>query len=507
MSPAAFENVLRDLPRIGKLVKSRQYRQVWRFELEGRGYYLKFYPRQGLGLRRLIAGSPARREFSRLQLLQKAEVPSPRAIAQLSGFNLEGIVGDAVILEAIEPAVQLDQYVLGYQLNGDPIPDHIALTGKVCQLLRNLGEAGLGHGDLHLGNLLMRDGEIFLLDGYAVRPGGLKMRDVMQLAHSVRSIATRADLQRGWEELGPGGLMPRKNTVSPRQWRKFIERSRGENDYFGKLRLKDWSGIYFKHYKFPRRWAPASRLNVTAADWQRAWPLLWKQIESDQLTAIKRSPSGDVLSGEVVLGGKPLEVIVKRPYKRYWYRYLNEMGRGSRAARAWKKSWALIVRDIPTAWPLMFMQKRSLGYITDAAIVFARVPGATLASVNLDSLAANPRDMLLRRTGAILRKIDELDLGHFDAKASNWIVQEDEKLGPGPILVDVDGIRFRRWPVLGITRLLKSMLEHPQYTPADSLALCQGYAPFSPLAIRKTGDAEPIVADEIAGQQAQADER
>ena len=47
------------------------------------------------------------------------------------------------------------------------------------------------------------------------------------------------------------------------------------------------------------------------------------------------------------------------------------------------------------------------------------------------------------------------------------------------MLVDIDGIRQRRWVALGIERLLKSMRNHPQYTPGDSLALCQGYAPWS----------------------------
>jgi len=37
------------------------------------------------------------------------------------------------------------------------------------------------------------------------------------------------------------------------------------------------------------------------------------------------------------------------------------------------------------------------------------------------------------------------------------------------VLIDIDGIR----------RLLRSMREHRQYAPADSLALCRRYAPFS----------------------------
>ena len=44
-------------------------------------------------------------------------------------------------------------------------------------------------------------------------------------------------------------------------------------------------------------------------------------------------------------------------------------------------------------------------------------------------------------------------------------------------MIDVDGIRRRRWPLLGLHRLLRSMHENPAYAPADSLALCQGYAP------------------------------
>jgi hypothetical protein len=29
----------------------------------------------------------------------------------------------------------------------------------------------------------------------------------------------------------------------------------------------------------------------------------------------------------------------------------------------------------------------------------------------------------------------------------------------------------------GLHRLLRAMKQHPQYTPADSLAICEGFAP------------------------------
>ncbi len=62
------------------MVKDRGYRQVWRFEHDGKPYYLKFYRRSGLrdAWRRLFRGSPAAREFQRLQWLQKAGINAPR---------------------------------------------------------------------------------------------------------------------------------------------------------------------------------------------------------------------------------------------------------------------------------------------------------------------------------------------------------------------------------------------------------------------------------------------
>lgn len=425
------------------------------------------------------------REFLRLQALQRAGVRAPRAVAQLSGFRLRHQVGDAVILEAIEPAVALDKYVTELAVRGEEIPDRPALAAKILALVRQLGEARLGHDDLHLGNMLLQDGEVYLLDAYAVRLGGLRLNNVFKLAHSVRGMATRTDLLRAWRELGPGGLMPLQNPVSDPQWRKFIERTRRENDYFGILKFGAWRGHFFRKYKYARRWAPASDLQISREDWQRAWPELLRKVEAAELQPIKRGLSGEVLATDLQLGGRSVPVIIKRPFKRYWYRYLNEIGRGSRPLRAWRKAWSLIVRDIPTAWPLAVMQKRSWGYITDSLIVLERIEGPVLGHADLDAMDARQRDMLFRRTGRILRQIDDLGLSHFDAKAINWIVQQDPKLGARPVLVDVDGIRFRRWRALGIERLLRAMRDHPQYSVADSLALCQGYAPFSRIGVEQ----------------------
>lgn len=482
MAEDSLEHALRDLPRVGTLVKDRGYRQVWRFEHGGRAYYLKFYPRHGHRdtWRRLIRGSPAFHEFDRLQRLQRAKVPAPRAVAYLAGLRIGPAVGDAVILEALEPGAPLDQYFNNFDLRGEPVPDRLALAEQVRTLVHDLGKAKLGHEDLHLGNFLLHNGKVYLLDGYAVRPGGLTQNDVFRLWHSASRFATRTDLLRGWKLLGKDAPAPRDNPVSARVFRRFLQRATGDNRYFGRLDFGDgWRGVFFKQAKYPRPWSSVSRLLFDADQWKRAWPRLLERIEADRLHVIKRSPSGDVLAGSVTPGEHSIEVFVKRPRRRYWYRYLNEIGRGARARRAWIKAWKMISRNVPTAWPLLLMEKRRLGYVVDTVIVFERVPGTTLAAAELDEIPAARREMLFRRAGRILRRIESFGFSHFDAKASNWIVTSDRKRGESPVLIDIDGIRQRRWVALGIERLLKSMRNHPQYTPEDSLALCQGYAPFT----------------------------
>src|SRR5437667_268058 len=143
VSPDELDHALRELPRIGKLLKVRPYRQVWRFEFGGKPYYLKFYPRNEGKLKRLIRGSSALREFLNLQALQRAGVPSPRAVAHLSGFTLEQLKGDAVILEGIEPSVQLDHHLNDLTLRGERPADHRGLARQIIDMVHKLGEAKL----------------------------------------------------------------------------------------------------------------------------------------------------------------------------------------------------------------------------------------------------------------------------------------------------------------------------------------------------------------------------
>jgi hypothetical protein len=227
---------------------------------------------------------------------------------------------------------------------------------------------------------------------------------------------------------------------------------------------------------------------VSHDDWQREWPKLLSAIENDQLVGLKRERGGDVLAGEVFIGGRTLAVVVKRPRHNKWHRYIKESFRGLRARQAWTKAWSLVAREIPTAWPLLVMQRRNaLGIPVQAVIVSERVQGELLATMDFDALPPRDRVTLFHRLGRTLRLIERRGRLLYDSKSPNWVVAADEHVGPTPVIVDVDGLRQFGPPMWPIDRLLRSLREHPQYTPEDSRWVCVGYAPRARLV--RDGDA------------------
>ncbi len=469
MPPDSLEQTLKNLSQFGEMIAQDNTREVWRFEHAGKPLRLHFYER---GRAR---GNPALRELQALQRLQKAEIPSPHAYAAMVGFRLGDRTGDALVLDSIEPAMRLDEH-----LEKNP-SQRIHLRRQLIEILHQFARAGLGHRQLDLRSFLVRNDELLLDDARGVQRGGLKLKHLLRLGHSAAPIATRSDYLEVWRELIPDRKMPLRNPVSHRLWQRFIRTIFSENDNFGLLSIDGWSGVFTRRPPWPVSWARASEQCFTAPDWLRAWPELLRRVEANQLEVIKRADNGDVLAGDIVVGGRSFSVVVKRPRRKYARQVLGSFLFGSRAKRTWAKTWKMLVRAVPCEWPMLLMERRVLGYAVESLIVFERVPGATLAAVDLDQLDLRNRENLFRRAGRTLRKIEDLGFTHTDAKSTNWIVFNEPRKGATPILIDVDGVRHYRWSMMGIERLLRAMKQHPQYTPENSFHLCQGFAPRAKL--------------------------
>jgi len=478
----AIENILRDLPHRGTLVADTGRRQTWRFEMQGRPYYLRFYPlrRWRERMARAVRGSPAMSEFARLQWLQKASVPAPRAIACLLGMRVGGIRGDAVVIEGLEPSQALDRYLHAHGAADARSGRRRALAKCLTEILVAMGRAGLGHDRLGPDSFLVHRGGVYLLDACGVHKGGLRMNEVERLGVLSRPYASRAELLRVWRALELPGVPSANPRQHRRLWERVLANMFADDRYFRRVSAGAWSGWCFLRTALPREWSDASRLDVPARDWERVAREILADLSADTMEILKRSSSGDVLATRIVLGGRPLDVIVKHPRRKFWYRHLTEIWRGTRARRAWNRAWQLIIRGIPTAWPLLMLEKRVCGYVTDGIVVFERIPGRALSETRYWKEDPDRYRTLLLRCGRMLRRMEESGLYFYDSKTTNWVVREYEGNDPLPLLVDVEGVRIFNQGG-GVRRLLRSLRESPdgEFEPADGAALLRGYFPFA----------------------------
>jgi hypothetical protein len=515
-TPTALEDVLRDLPAHGRVMRDGVDCQMWQFEHQGRPYHLKHYWRSAgwERVRRWVAGNPALREFSRLQLLQKARVTAPRAVAILMGYKLDGRQGDALIVEAMDGAVRLDEWVrglsrgvavadthahasVGMAPSPQPSPGVLGegarrrVVQQIIEILQKMAKAGLGHRDMRMGSFWLKDGRVYLAEAAGVHRSGLSLDDLLVLEASAFPCATRTEKQRVWNALGPGGRMPARNRRGPACWTAAIRRAMRAGDCFVQLADGDWEGLAFKQAEYARPWSELSGLKLTEEECRKAWGGIVGRMEEGrdeetkrrreeggvardeggQMRLLKQSDSGEVFEMDLRLGDKDAQVVVKIPRVKNWRRRFSQWLLGPRVWRAWLKAWELVARDIPTAWPLLVMRDgRGSG-----VLVMEKVRGRVLAEVRPDDPQMAE---ILWRCGRLLRRLEQTCLYLYDAKAANWIIRDDPAAGPTPVIIDTDSIRRIRQPG-GLRRLMRSLreLHGERFTEELAMALARGYRP------------------------------
>jgi tRNA A-37 threonylcarbamoyl transferase component Bud32 len=171
-------------PTVGR---TSEHRAVIRLDGPSGPRLVKHYL-PGNGLRRLrdrartaFGLGAAQREWRGFALLARAGVPAPRALGLAHSS-----AGDAVLVSEALPGQTL------WDRLEARTPDRRSLLASVADLVATLHRAGIVHGDLHPGNILIGPAGPVLLDlqGTArARPGGARQRaDLGLLDYSLRQF-------------------------------------------------------------------------------------------------------------------------------------------------------------------------------------------------------------------------------------------------------------------------------------------------------------------------------
>lgn len=425
-------------------------------------------------LKRLVGRSPARREWRALQALHQAGAPVPRpcALASLPG-------GDPVVAMEFVPGRSFDAALAGAEA------PRRALFQALGRAVAAFHAAGLAHGDLHAGNLLVRDGRIVILDVQRARP----LRDAddaledlgwldyslwrrASLAERVRVRAAALGLARPFDrearaalrEVGREAELRARDHARSRTGRMLVPGRRA-----ARVRWGDWSGLRVREL---------SEEDLRAAlDAHRA------ALGKRGAAVLKDDGRSRLSAGRA--GGR--EVVVKESPARGAARALADVLRGSAGRRAWRGGHGLLARGIGTARPLAFLERRVAGVPLASLVVLEDLRPAQPADV----CHSMPAEAVVEACARLATALHRRAVDHGDLKASHVYLSP----GEAPRLLDLDAVRFRR--TLSARRRIQGLAELnaslPDRFPAAARRRAfERYAAALPFAGGEAGRAEAL---------------
>ncbi len=398
-----------------EVVKEGRARTVWRAGDRPPRLYVKRFPPE-------LFRDRARAEARMLQALARAGIPCPRLVATArdrrgSYVMTEEVAGAAVLREALERGG----------------PEARRLVEALGGLVRRLQEAGFEHQDLHVGNVLARDGALYVMDVHrAARRSRLtearRIANAAFAAMSFLDLRPRSDVARFLRAAGFSGHGT---------WRRVWTRLRKElfRYYAGRTErcVEGGRGFGVRDGIYHRSDADVAAIEA----WVRSGPMEPVKVEGTR--GLYRSAQG---------------------------LFLKRMRRG-RAARYWRAAHGLAVRGLGTPRLLACGPTWVAGEWVDAPDLhaFVRERGA--------GLGRRERDALLVRLARDLHRMHARGVFHGDLKATNVLVR-----GGDFLFVDLDAVRFReelteRERILNLAQLNASLA--PPLTRTDRVRFLRAY--------------------------------
>jgi tRNA A-37 threonylcarbamoyl transferase component Bud32 len=383
------------------VVKSGDHRTVYRLQLPCGRFYLKHYRAADWKsqLRNCLRRCPAQREWNAIEAVADAGIPTIEPAAL--GMRTWGpFVADSFLLtRAVEPAETLHDYVRKLSEPGERIlpARRQKLAVRLGTLIATLHANGLVHGDLHAGNVLIRNepgGELqlWLIDLHAIgRRRWISLRrlarNLAMFAHFFTQYGAPADrlrfFQSYWDRVNQIALpSPSVAELARVQTGDCERRNSCEFRYVSLPETSDpasrrhiirsveaacaeWSERAFD--KADRKWLRGHR-KLIIVDTEAAHCRGVAELGGEFLRLVGRHP--DVLqSGLLTIAGN-LQTTFDRPQhpgirihvgpagEPVQLRWLGRNQRWPATRVRWEMGHALLRRGIPTPRPLLFVEER-----------------------------------------------------------------------------------------------------------------------------------------------------
>jgi len=380
------------------------------------------------------AGHHCKREIKGINALKNAGIKTPDLLLQ---SNLQQDDTPVLVFQRVMPA-----------LNPHEVFDMAETDEKRSELLKRIAvviaeqhEAGLKQKDLHLGNFLLSDNDIYTIDGDTVDTGqtGTPLPKAMSLNNLGLFLA---QFNRNFDHLFSAAFQA---YTAKRSWPsdsslfnqllkevKF-QRKNGSKKYLHKIFRectafvchKSWNSYMVCERNF---YHGEMKKLITDPD---------SVIDSSRL--LKDGNSSTVALAEV--NGKLL-VIKRYNIKSFWHA-LKRCPRNTRAWTSWRNAHRLELLGIPTPKPIAFLERRwgpfrsTSYYISeyiDGTDFYRLITSDKSKEINIEALSIS--------FGEMLKLLADANMSHGDFKATNFIVA-----GKKLYIIDIEGVHKHscRW--------------------------------------------------------------
>lgn len=316
--------------------------------------------------------------------------------------------------------------------------DATALTERelfnppVCnQLLRQIAtlhQHGLIHTDLHVDNLLLSHGELYVVDYAAVQRQSTAHLD------KKNSLANLAVLIAQFTDAGQQYLLEQaENYFQARGWTNTSSLQSQLSRYVDKAWHKRHQNVIQKCFRpctmTAFRRTPHQRWAMRRDFYDQTGELTPEQLDAliDAGEILKAGNSATV--AKTLMAGQT--VVIKRYNIKSWVHWLKRCWRPSRAANAWRQARTLELIGISTPRALGFVEKRHWGLWGRAYLITAFTPAPSLAELtSINSYRPELNNLL-----GLFKKYR---LSHGDMKASNLLINESGQI----TVIDLDAMRM-----------------------------------------------------------------
>jgi len=367
-------------------------------------------------LAKLLVGERAARQFARERegcaLLAAAAAPTP---ALLDSGEASG-QGAWLLFDFIEAAPSVEQ--LWQQIAVEPplSPAQNELLGAALATLARLHAQGLWQADLHLDNLLVKDGTVLVIDAADIQAE--RVGQPLSQARAQENLAVffaqlPAVLDAQLEELLIHYLLVNAEhalrldallarTAEIRRWRlaDYLKKSGRECTLFAVTRSA------FGLIAVRRRWL--ATLEGLIADPDAALAGLPTFKDGGAATVARLPWQGQ-------------DLVLKRYNIKGFGHWLTRFWRPSRAWHSWREGHRLLFLGIPTPEPLAVRERRFLGLRGRAYLVTPYVAGPNLLERFAPYVDSAPPAAELEALLALVDALRRERLGHGDFKGTNLI--------------------------------------------------------------------------------------